>query len=218
MPILRVGVRQVRRHVAEGLERKKRTGMLKQLEGMYESVMTEQKKQQLSAGFSQAGTTRPGDVLILVRRAPRLPLSQPTRRDAHQPLGSELIVRTRRDRADRELPIELGERRRAQARREQLDVLRLAEDLQRKGYVARTIGIKLRYTDFRRISRDLTLPEPTADPMIIRRAAGECLRRVALEHKFRLLGVKASGLIRQEQLTQAGHQWDLFEEQGDSKA
>lgn len=95
---------------------------------------------------------------------------------------------------------------------------RLAADLNRKGYVARTIGIKLRYTDFRRISRDLTLPEPTADPMIIRRAAGECLRRVALEHKFRLLGVKASGLIRQEQLTLAGHQWDLFEEQGDSKA
>jgi DNA polymerase-4 len=92
---------------------------------------------------------------------------------------------------------------------------RLAADLNRKGYVARTIGIKLRYTDFRRISRDLTLPEPTADPVVIRRAAGECLRRVALEHKFRLLGVKASGLIKREQLEEKGYQLDLFDESVD---
>lgn len=52
----------VRRHAAEGLERKKRTGMLKQLEGMYESVMTEQKKQQLSAGFSQAAAAMVHDI------------------------------------------------------------------------------------------------------------------------------------------------------------
>ena len=89
---------------------------------------------------------------------------------------------------------------------------RLAADLKRKGYVARTIGIKLRYTDFRRISRDLTLPEPTADPVVIRKAAGECLRRANLEHKFRLLGVKASGLIKQEDVAEHWYQQDLFGE------
>lgn len=90
---------------------------------------------------------------------------------------------------------------------------RLSADLKRKGYVARTIGIKLRYTDFRRISRDLTLAEPTDDPAVIRRAAGECLRRADLVHKFRLLGVRASGLVKLEDLEEeAGHQWDLFEE------
>lgn len=90
---------------------------------------------------------------------------------------------------------------------------RLSADLKRKGYVARTIGIKLRYTDFRRISRDLTLPEPTDDPAVIRRAAGECLRRADLAHKFRLLGVKASGLVTREEVEEkAGYQWDLFEE------
>lgn len=52
----------VRRHVAEGVERKKRTGMLKQLESMYESVMTEQKKQQLSSGFSQAAAAMVHDI------------------------------------------------------------------------------------------------------------------------------------------------------------
>jgi len=71
---------------------------------------------------------------------------------------------------------------------------RVAADLQRKGYLARTIGIKLRYADFRIVTRDLTLPAPTADPAVIRRAAGECLRRVPLEQKLRLLGVRASTL------------------------
>ena len=88
---------------------------------------------------------------------------------------------------------------------------RLAADLNRKGYLARTVGIKLRYTDFHRISRDLTLPEPTADPVVIRRAAGECLRRVDLEHKFRLLGVRASGLVKQGEAKDAGYQLDLFD-------
>ncbi|MDB5889056.1 MAG: polymerase [Rhodocyclales bacterium] len=71
---------------------------------------------------------------------------------------------------------------------------KLAEDLQRKAYVSRTIGIKLRYDDFRAVTRDLTLPTATADAATIRRAAGECLRRVPLEKKLRLLGVRASAL------------------------
>ena len=72
---------------------------------------------------------------------------------------------------------------------------KLAEDLHRKGYVSRTIGIKLRYDDFKSVTRDLTLPEPTADAHQIRLAAGNCLKRVPLKKKLRLLGVKASGLI-----------------------
>ncbi len=70
----------------------------------------------------------------------------------------------------------------------------VAGDLQRKGYLGRTIGIKLRYEDFHTVTRDLTLPAATADPAVIRRAAGECLRRVPLEQKLRLLGVRASAL------------------------
>ncbi len=71
---------------------------------------------------------------------------------------------------------------------------RLAEDLQQKGYLGRTIGIKLRFEDFRTVTRDITLPSPTADPALIRRSAGECLRRVTLDQKLRLLGVRASAL------------------------
>lgn len=70
----------------------------------------------------------------------------------------------------------------------------VAEDLQHKGYIGRTISIKLRFEDFHIITRDFTLTAHTADPAVIRRAAGECLRRVPLKKKLRLLGVKASTL------------------------
>jgi DNA polymerase IV len=72
--------------------------------------------------------------------------------------------------------------------------VRLAEDLRRKGYAARTVGLKLRYEDFRTVTRDRTLGEPTGDAAVIRRAAGECLKRVPLDRRIRLLGVRASAL------------------------
>ncbi len=71
---------------------------------------------------------------------------------------------------------------------------RVAADLERKGYVGRTVGIKLRYDDFHTVTRDVTLPACTADAATIRRAAGECLKRVALDQKLRLLGVRISAL------------------------
>lgn len=73
--------------------------------------------------------------------------------------------------------------------------LRVAEDLRRKGYVGRTIGIKLRYDDFRTVTRDLTLPSPTADAAVIRHAATECLKRIPLTRKLRLLGVRVTALM-----------------------
>jgi DNA polymerase-4 len=75
---------------------------------------------------------------------------------------------------------------------------RVAGDLERKGVVGRTVGIKLRYDDFQTVTRDLTLPGATGDARVIRRAAGECLRRVPLDKKLRLLGVRISGLHKPE--------------------
>ena len=72
---------------------------------------------------------------------------------------------------------------------------RLADDLQRQGYASRTIGIKLRYADFHAVTRDLSLPTAVGDGDQIRRAAGECLKRVPLTQKIRLLGVRAGGLL-----------------------
>ncbi len=55
-------LQSVRRHAAEGIERKKRIAMLKQLEGVYEAVKTDQKKQQMTAGFSQAAAEMVHDI------------------------------------------------------------------------------------------------------------------------------------------------------------
>ena len=73
---------------------------------------------------------------------------------------------------------------------------KLAADLQRKGYVAKTIGIKLRYDDFKIATRDHTAPHYTADAATLRKQAGQCLKRVPLDKKLRLLGVRASGLVK----------------------
>ena len=74
--------------------------------------------------------------------------------------------------------------------------IRLAGDLQRKGYVGKTIGIKLRYDDFRIATRDHTLDRFTADAMTIRRTAGLCLKRIDLGRRLRLIGVRAGKLVR----------------------
>lgn len=73
---------------------------------------------------------------------------------------------------------------------------KLAADLQRKGYAAKTIGIKLRYDDFKIATRDQTLESYTSDAKTIRQTAGLCLKRVPLEQRLRLLGVRASNLIK----------------------
>jgi DNA polymerase-4 len=71
----------------------------------------------------------------------------------------------------------------------------VAGDLQRSGYAGRTIGLKLRFDNFRTVTRDQTIPAATQDAQTIRRAAGECLKRVTLERRIRLLGVRIGGLI-----------------------
>jgi DNA polymerase IV len=72
--------------------------------------------------------------------------------------------------------------------------VQVAADLERKRYAGRTIGIKLRFEDFSTVTRDQTLAAPTSDAGAIRRAAGECLKRVDLARRIRLLGVRVGSL------------------------
>jgi DNA polymerase IV len=74
--------------------------------------------------------------------------------------------------------------------------VQLAGDLARKGYASKTIGIKLRFDDFKSVTRDLSLSAHTLDAATIRRAAGECLKRVDLSRRLRLLGVRAGALAK----------------------
>ena len=72
--------------------------------------------------------------------------------------------------------------------------VQLAADLQRRRYLARNIAVKLRYGDFRIATRAITLAGATDDAATIRQAAGQCLKRVPLEQRLRLLGVRAGAL------------------------
>jgi DNA polymerase-4 len=87
----------------------------------------------------------------------------------------------------------------------------VAADLQRKRFRGRTIGIKLRFEDFRTVTRDRTLAEPTDDARAIRRAAGECLKRVQLGKRIRLLGVRAGALVRADEAAAPVHEAELFD-------
>ena len=72
----------------------------------------------------------------------------------------------------------------------------VAADLQRKGYLGKTIGVKLRYDNFQIVTRDVTIEQVTDDAATIRRQAGLCLKRVDLSRRIRLLGVRVGSLRR----------------------
>ena len=74
----------------------------------------------------------------------------------------------------------------------------VAGDLQRKGYLGKTIGIKLRFDDFKGVTRDQTLDHYIGDAAAIRSAAGQALKRAPLTQRLRLLGVRVGALIKTE--------------------
>ena len=79
------------------------------------------------------------------------------------------------------------------------ELLRLAEDVgtrvRSRGFVARTIGIKIRYADFRTVTRVRTLPSWTSSTAQIYETASELYRSLNLDQpRIRLVGVKCEGL------------------------
>jgi DNA polymerase-4 len=89
----------------------------------------------------------------------------------------------------------------------------VAADLQRKGYMGKTIGIKLRYDNFQSVTRDHTVDTYLDLASPIRHTAGLLLKRVDLTRRLRLLGVRVGSLMRKDewlaqglQVQQAAHQ------------
>jgi DNA polymerase-4 len=72
----------------------------------------------------------------------------------------------------------------------------VAADLQRKGYVGKTIGIKLRFDNFQSVTRDQTIDHYTANAADIRKIGGQCLKRVDMKRRLRLLGVRVGALVK----------------------
>ena len=72
----------------------------------------------------------------------------------------------------------------------------VAADLQRKGYVGKTIGVKLRFDNFQSVTRDQTMDHYTANAADIRKIGGQCLKRVDMKRRLRLLGVRVGALVK----------------------
>lgn len=80
----------------------------------------------------------------------------------------------------------------------------LGYSLRSGGLFARTVSLKLRFSDFRTITRDRTLPAPTDSDLEIYRVAGELFANHKGRPPWRLVGLKVSGLVAGEQLALFG--------------
>ena len=67
---------------------------------------------------------------------------------------------------------------------------RVVEDIDREGRPAARVGIKVRFKPFFTVTRSLTLPAPTNDPVVLADAAVSLLDRVEQDRPVRLLGVR----------------------------
>jgi DNA polymerase-4 len=70
----------------------------------------------------------------------------------------------------------------------------VAGRLRHHGLVGRTVSIKVRFHDFRTITRSVTLPSPVDAGPAVARAAKELLAQIDPSSGVRLLGVSVSGL------------------------
>ncbi len=67
-------------------------------------------------------------------------------------------------------------------------------DMKDSSFKARTVTVKIRFSDFETLTRAHTLPQSTDLEEEIRKTAFACLKRVELKKKVRLIGVRASHL------------------------
>lgn len=77
----------------------------------------------------------------------------------------------------------------------------VAGSMRDEGCTARTVTVKIRFEDFKTVTRARTLEGWTDSVEALRRAAFECLSRVELKgRRVRLVGFRVSGLNRQDKV------------------
>lgn len=67
-------------------------------------------------------------------------------------------------------------------------------DMQDSGYQAKTVIIKIRFSDFQTLTRAKTMADYIDSEEEIRKAAFACLKRIELNKRVRLIGVRATNL------------------------
>ena len=86
----------------------------------------------------------------------------------------------------------------------------LARDLEKKHVLAKQIGIKIKFEDFKGVTRDVSLREPTASSATMFAAACQCLNRVPTVLRSRLIGIKAAQLSPADDRSNQPANRDLF--------
>jgi len=74
----------------------------------------------------------------------------------------------------------------------------VVSDLKRKGYCARTVTLKIRFDDFRTFTRAKTISDYSDSEEEIRKTAFACLKRIELNKRVRLIGVRASNMEKRD--------------------
>ena len=69
-------------------------------------------------------------------------------------------------------------------------------ELKERGYRAKNVTVKIRFSDFKTQTRATTLDAPTDSLEVLRKAAFYCLGKFELKKKIRLVGVRISGLVK----------------------
>jgi len=70
----------------------------------------------------------------------------------------------------------------------------VVDDMKHNGYQAKTATIKIRFSDFQTLSRSKTMSGYTDSEEELRKAAFACLKRIDLNKRVRLIGVRTNNL------------------------
>lgn len=70
---------------------------------------------------------------------------------------------------------------------------RVGRSVRKHGYKGRVVTLKVKFTDFKQISRQITLPQPTCATRTIFENACRLLDNLTLDNKVRLIGLGLSG-------------------------
>jgi DNA polymerase-4 len=91
------------------------------------------------------------------------------------------------------------------------NLVELAQDvvasMKEEGYQGKTVTVKVRFADFETHTRAKTLDEFTGSSQEIRKAAFNCLGRLELKKKVRLIGVRMSNLEKLKGQDQQESEW-----------
>ncbi len=89
---------------------------------------------------------------------------------------------------------------------------RVAQDLQSKHLVCRSVGLKVKFADFTVVTRDASYGHVISTAQELRAALADCLKRITWHDRIRLLGVRAGSLCESTEDAESTSQLALWQD------